>query len=128
MISVCVSERDEETQGTPPPFVINYTPEELTVEFTGHAASPAPFVVDVPAREPYSDSKERRLKRMEETIRALQANDVRPDARYGDCSLFPGMRLPPKFKVPEFKTYEGTTDPRYHLRHYRGICHPLLPG
>ncbi|PKI43825.1 hypothetical protein CRG98_035784 [Punica granatum] len=35
---------------------------------------------------------------MEETIRALQANDVRPDARYGDCSLFPGMRLPPKFK------------------------------
>ncbi|XP_031375750.1 formin-like protein 7, partial [Punica granatum] len=57
MISVCVSERDEETQGTPPPFVINYTPEELTVEFTGHAASPAPFVVDVPAREPYSDSK-----------------------------------------------------------------------
>ncbi|MDN4188837.1 hypothetical protein DC496_11105, partial [Bifidobacterium breve] len=57
---------------------------------------------------------------MEETIRALQANDVRPDARYGDCSLFPGMRLPPKFKVPEFKTYEGTTDPRHHLRHYRG--------
>ncbi|PKI48745.1 hypothetical protein CRG98_030867 [Punica granatum] len=30
------------------------------------------------------------------------------------------MRLPSKFKVPEFKTYEGTTDPRYHLRHYRG--------
>ncbi|PKI47702.1 hypothetical protein CRG98_031906, partial [Punica granatum] len=56
----------------------------------------------------------------QETIRALQANDVRPDARYGDCSLFPGMRLPPKFEVPEFKTYEGTTDPRHHLRHYRG--------
>ncbi|PKI48814.1 hypothetical protein CRG98_030791 [Punica granatum] len=33
--------------------------------------------------------------------------------------LFPGMRLPPKFKIPEFKTYEGTTDPRHHLRHYR---------
>ncbi|PKI56143.1 hypothetical protein CRG98_023461 [Punica granatum] len=30
------------------------------------------------------------------------------------------MRLPPKFKVPEFKTYEGTMDPRHHLRHYRG--------
>ncbi|PKI49419.1 hypothetical protein CRG98_030189, partial [Punica granatum] len=27
---------------------------------------------------------------MEETIRALQAGDARPDARYGDCSLFPG--------------------------------------
>ncbi|PKI71176.1 hypothetical protein CRG98_008425 [Punica granatum] len=35
-------------------------------------------------------------------------------------SLFPGMRLPPKFKIPEFKTYEGTTDPHHHLRHYRG--------
>ncbi|PKH69531.1 hypothetical protein CRG98_050102, partial [Punica granatum] len=63
---------------------------------------------------------ERRLKRMEETIRALQASDARPDARYGDCSPFPGMRLPPKFRIPEFKTYEGTTDPRHHLRHYRG--------
>ncbi|PKI65923.1 hypothetical protein CRG98_013694 [Punica granatum] len=34
--------------------------------------------------------------------------------------LFPGMRLPPKFKITEFKNYEGTTDPRHHLRHYRG--------
>ncbi|PKI76951.1 hypothetical protein CRG98_002661 [Punica granatum] len=57
MISICVSERDEEAQENPPPFVINYTPEELTVGFTGHVASPAPFVVDVLAREPYSDSK-----------------------------------------------------------------------
>ncbi|PKI41310.1 hypothetical protein CRG98_038296 [Punica granatum] len=44
---------------------------------------------------------------MEETIRALQANEARPEAGYGDCSLFPGMRLPSKFKIPEFKTYEG---------------------
>ncbi|PKI59055.1 hypothetical protein CRG98_020543 [Punica granatum] len=57
MISVCVSGRDEEAQENPPPFVINYTPEELTVGFTGHVASSAPFVVDIPAREPYSDSK-----------------------------------------------------------------------
>ncbi|PKI66963.1 hypothetical protein CRG98_012628 [Punica granatum] len=63
---------------------------------------------------------ERRLKRMEETIRALQANKTRPNASYGDYSLFPGMRLPSKFKIPEFKTYEGTKDPRHHLRHYRG--------
>ncbi|PKI39687.1 hypothetical protein CRG98_039920 [Punica granatum] len=33
--------------------------------------------------------------------------------------LFPGMRLPPKVKIPEFRTYEGTTDPRHHLRHYQ---------
>ncbi|PKI70956.1 hypothetical protein CRG98_008689 [Punica granatum] len=62
--------------------------------------------------------QERRLKRMEETIRALQASDTRPDARYGDCSLFPGMRLPTMVKIPEFRIYKGTTDPRHHLRHY----------
>ncbi|PKI68501.1 hypothetical protein CRG98_011097 [Punica granatum] len=57
MISMCVSERDEEAQENPLPFVINYTPEELTVGFTGHVASPASFVVDISAREPYSYSK-----------------------------------------------------------------------
>ncbi|PKI42271.1 hypothetical protein CRG98_037343 [Punica granatum] len=57
---------------------------------------------------------------MEETIRALQANESRPNASYGDCSLFPGMRLPSKVKIPEFRTYEGMTNPRHHLRHYRG--------
>ncbi|XP_031398544.1 uncharacterized protein LOC116209128 [Punica granatum] len=64
--------------------------------------------------------QERRLKRMEETIRALQGNETRPNASYDDCGLFLGMRLPLKVKIPEFKTYEGTTDPRHHLRHYRG--------
>ncbi|PKI68441.1 hypothetical protein CRG98_011166 [Punica granatum] len=49
--------RGEEAQENPSPFVINYTPEELTVGFTGHVASSAPFVVDIAAREPYSDSK-----------------------------------------------------------------------
>ncbi|PKI59974.1 hypothetical protein CRG98_019641 [Punica granatum] len=57
MISICVSERDEEAQENPLPFVINYTLEEPTVGFTRHEASPAPFVIDIPAREPYSDSK-----------------------------------------------------------------------
>ncbi|PKI58275.1 hypothetical protein CRG98_021357 [Punica granatum] len=77
-------------------------------------ASPTHFFPEADAEQ------ERRLKRMEETIRALQVGDARPDARHGDGSLFPDMRLPSKFKIPEFKTYEGTTDPRHHLRHYRG--------
>ncbi|PKI46759.1 hypothetical protein CRG98_032849 [Punica granatum] len=48
---------DEGAQDDPLPFVIDYTPEERTVGFTGNVASPAPFVVDIPAREPYSDGK-----------------------------------------------------------------------
>ncbi|PKI78399.1 hypothetical protein CRG98_001220 [Punica granatum] len=57
MITVCTSGRDEDAQENPFPFVIDYTPEEPTVGFAGHMVSPAPFVVDIPAREPYSDNK-----------------------------------------------------------------------
>ncbi|PKI59064.1 hypothetical protein CRG98_020552, partial [Punica granatum] len=57
MISTCASGRDEDTRDDPLPFVIHYTPEEPTVGFAGHVASSAPFVVDIPAREPYTDSK-----------------------------------------------------------------------
>ncbi|PKI74816.1 hypothetical protein CRG98_004834 [Punica granatum] len=97
------------------PLPISTTFHELgTPTHAAQFASPTHFFLEADAEQ------ERRLKRMEETIRALQANDARPNARYGDCSLFPGMRLPPKFKIPEFKTYGGTTDPRHHLRHYRG--------
>ncbi|PKI37294.1 hypothetical protein CRG98_042315 [Punica granatum] len=94
----------EDTEAPPPP--------------TLHASMAHPVIGPYPP--PPAPTAERRLKRMEETIRALQAGDARPDARYGDCSLFPAMRLPPKFKIPEFKAYEGTTDPRHHLRHYWG--------
>ncbi|PKI75906.1 hypothetical protein CRG98_003705 [Punica granatum] len=97
----------------PPPINTTFH-EPGTPTHAAQFASPTHFFLEADAEQ------ERRLKRMEETIRALQANDNRPDARYGDCSLFPGMRLPPKFKVPEFKTYDGKTDPRHHLRHYRG--------
>ncbi|PKI72720.1 hypothetical protein CRG98_006878 [Punica granatum] len=57
MISICASGKDEDAQDNPLPFVIDYTPEEPTVGFAGHMASSAPFVVDIPAREPYADSK-----------------------------------------------------------------------
>ncbi|PKI49985.1 hypothetical protein CRG98_029623 [Punica granatum] len=99
---------------TAPPPINTTFHESGTPIHAAQFASPTHFFPEADTEQ------ERRLKRMEETIRALQANDVRPDARYGDCSLFPGIRLPLKFKVPEFKTYEGTTDPRHHLRHYRG--------
>ncbi|XP_031378310.1 uncharacterized protein LOC116193701 [Punica granatum] len=63
---------------------------------------------------------EQRLKKLEENIRALQSGGSRLDAGDGDWSLFPSMQLPPKIKVPKFQRYYGTTDPRHHLRHYRG--------
>ncbi|PKI69352.1 hypothetical protein CRG98_010258 [Punica granatum] len=97
----------------PPPINTTFL-EPNTPTHAAQFASPTHFLPEVDAEQ------ERRLKRMEETIRALQANEARPDARYGDCSLFPGIRLPSKVKIPEFRIYEGTTDPRHHLRHYQG--------
>ncbi|PKI37280.1 hypothetical protein CRG98_042332 [Punica granatum] len=57
MITICTSGRDEDTQDNPLPLVIDYTPDVPTVGFAGHMASPAPFFVDIPVREPYSDNK-----------------------------------------------------------------------
>ncbi|PKI63051.1 hypothetical protein CRG98_016575 [Punica granatum] len=76
----------------PPPINTAFH-EPGTPTHAAQFASPTHFFPEADTEQ------ERRLKRMEETIRALQANDTRPDARYGDCSLFPGMRLPPKFKA-----------------------------
>ncbi|PKI47293.1 hypothetical protein CRG98_032317 [Punica granatum] len=64
--------------------------------------------------------QERRLKKIEEIVKALQAGDSRHSTSYLDLNLFLGLLLPPKIKVPNFQKYDGTSDPRHHLRHYRG--------
>ncbi|PKI63921.1 hypothetical protein CRG98_015702 [Punica granatum] len=92
----------------PPPPAPAAVPLPLATFLTSDQVLSAPPPVSMPA--PAADY----------TVPPPMANEARPDASYGDCSLFPGMRLPSKFKIPEFKTYEGTTDPRHHLRHYRG--------
>ncbi|PKI44259.1 hypothetical protein CRG98_035333 [Punica granatum] len=101
----------------PPPINI-HTSEPGTPTQTALAA---PLTNLLPETE---TEQEQRLKRLEENIRALQADNSHPDAGDGDWSLFPGMRLPPKIKVPEFERYDGTTDPRHYLRCYRGKMLP----
>ncbi|PKI42437.1 hypothetical protein CRG98_037168 [Punica granatum] len=56
---------------------------------------------------------------MEETIKALQAGTSRLDFGDFNWNLFSSMRLPPKIMIPNFKRYDGTKDPRHHLRHYQ---------
>ncbi|PKI64638.1 hypothetical protein CRG98_014976 [Punica granatum] len=74
----------------PPPINTTFL-EPGTPTHAAQFASPTHFLPEADAEQ------ELRLKRMEETIRALQANEAQPDARYGDCSLFPGMRLPSQY-------------------------------
>ncbi|PKI61050.1 hypothetical protein CRG98_018552 [Punica granatum] len=71
----------------PPPIDTTFH-EPGTPTHAAQFASPMHFFPEADTEQ------ERRLKRMEETIRALQAGDARPDERYGNCSLFPAMRLP----------------------------------
>ncbi|PKI75183.1 hypothetical protein CRG98_004407 [Punica granatum] len=57
MINICALGEDESEQDGPSPFMITHIPTEATVGFTSLDTPPTPFVIDVPAREPYLDSK-----------------------------------------------------------------------
>ncbi|XP_031378311.1 uncharacterized protein LOC116193702 [Punica granatum] len=57
MIGVCAIGEYETGQEAPAPFVIEYVPAETGVGYAGFDATPAPFVIEVPAREPYQNSK-----------------------------------------------------------------------
>ncbi|PKI78498.1 hypothetical protein CRG98_001138 [Punica granatum] len=57
MISSYALGEDESEQDSPSPFVTEYVPTEPTVGFTGLSVSSTPFVIDIPARERYVDSK-----------------------------------------------------------------------
>ncbi|PKI56403.1 hypothetical protein CRG98_023206 [Punica granatum] len=62
-------------------------PEPCTPSHVDPVASPAAFLPEAETEQ------ERRIRRMEETIRPLQASKTRPDNNYGDCSLFPRSAL-----------------------------------
>ncbi|PKI65856.1 hypothetical protein CRG98_013760 [Punica granatum] len=68
------------------------------------AAPEAPPTYIIPAAE---IEQERRMKRMEEMMKALQESDSRYDTSYLDLNLFPDMRLPPKIKIPDFDNLKG---------------------
>ncbi|PKI71949.1 hypothetical protein CRG98_007632 [Punica granatum] len=132
----------------PPPTVPPVTSAQALVSTADHflfqtprpqmsLSYPAPPPQNVPPTEPSmpialltniplesENEQERRIRKMEEIIRALQVGSSR--FAYGDnnWNLFPGMRLPPKIKIPDFKRYEGTNDPRHHLRHYQSKMMP----
>ncbi|PKI41509.1 hypothetical protein CRG98_038100, partial [Punica granatum] len=57
IITICTSGKGEGEQGCSSPFVIEYIPAEAAVGFTEIDAPPAPLVIDIPDREPYSDDK-----------------------------------------------------------------------
>ena len=57
-----------------------------------------------------------RMNKMEEMIkRAYKMEDLMD---YQSLSLFPDVRLPPKFKMPTLAKFNGTGCPKSHLKMY----------
>ncbi|KAK9991480.1 hypothetical protein SO802_026465 [Lithocarpus litseifolius] len=65
----------------------------------------------------------KRANKMEEMIkRACKMEDLMD---YQSLSLFPDVRLPPKFKMPTLDKFDGTSCPKSHLKMYMRAMQPL---
>lgn len=60
---------------------------------------------------------EKKFQMLEERMRAMESHDI-PGMNISDLGLVPGVKIPPKFKVPDFDKYKGTTCPKIHIRAY----------
>jgi len=59
-----------------------------------------------------------KLDLIEERLREVEGFGVYPFADMIDLCLVSDVVIPPKFKVPDFDKYKGTTFPKNHLKMY----------
>ena len=59
-----------------------------------------------------------RIEYMEERLRATKGGGNYGFADMAELFLVPNVVIPPKFKVPDFDKYKGTTCPKNHLKMY----------
>jgi len=55
---------------------------------------------------------------IEERLRAIEGGGDYAFADMAELCLVPNVVIPPKFKVPDFDKYNGTTCPKNHLKVY----------
>ena len=60
-------------------------------------------------------AEKRRLDHIEERLGAVEGSE---SYALADLCLVPDIIIPPKFKVPDFNKYKGTTCPKNHLKMY----------
>ena len=63
-----------------------------------------------------------KLDLIEERLRAVEGFGDYPFANMTDLCLVPDVVIPPKFKVPDFDKYKGTTCLKNYLKMY---CHKM---
>ena len=61
-----------------------------------------------------------KLDLIEERLRDFEGFGDYPFADMVELYLVPNVVIPPKFKVPDFDKYKGTTCPKNHLKMYYG--------
>ncbi|XP_027171981.1 uncharacterized protein LOC113771608 [Coffea eugenioides] len=87
-----------------------------TVEtFTINTAAQRKVEVGEPS-VPMDKNLLKRLDRFEEFIRKSQGLSKQGGLDYNELCLFPDMQLPVGFKAPKFSKYDGTGNPKTHLR------------
>jgi len=59
-----------------------------------------------------------KLDHIEERLRAIEEGGDHAFADMAELCLVPDIIIPPKFKVPDFDKYKGTTCPTSHLKMY----------
>ena len=64
-----------------------------------------------------------RMNKMEEMIR--RAHKMEDLMDYESLSLFPNVRLPPKFKMPTLDKFDWTSCPKSHFKMYMRVMQPL---
>jgi len=59
-----------------------------------------------------------KLDHLEERLRAIEGREDYASANLEELFLVPNIITPPKFKVPDFDKYKGTTCHKNHLKMY----------
>ncbi|KAH7854677.1 hypothetical protein Vadar_016735 [Vaccinium darrowii] len=72
-----------------------------------------------PTREENSPLAQK-VQHMEEALRTMQGPSSYTPTSFANLYFFPDLQLPPKFKMPNFSKFDGTTDPISHLKLYAG--------
>ena len=76
-----------------------------------------PLYFSVGGPPPAAEGK-RKLDLIEERLRAVERSGDYPFVDMTNLCLVPDVVIPPKFKVPNFDRYKGTTCPKNHLKMY----------
>ncbi|KAH7848754.1 hypothetical protein Vadar_007298 [Vaccinium darrowii] len=109
----------------PPPNTPNFQYQQLPVIPTT-SINPNPLDnVEIPHEDPNPPpgvdfAVTQKLQQLEDSLRAMQGPNAYASTNFSDLCFFPNQPLPPKFKIPDFTKFNGTTDPMTHLRLYAG--------